>query len=145
MTVSRRRPSWSPAWARWTSPWVSTPTVTRVTAGCAIVVAAISCGVGAQADGTRRPSGRTVLRWVWVHRLLSGHGCSAGAWPVVAAAPADRSNMRFPRFPGGPEAWLNGAGRREQHHACTTPVPSGAAGPGGGAGLVERSADRPHR
>jgi len=49
---------------------------------------------GAQADGTRRPSGRTVLRWVWVNRLRSGHGCSAGAWPVVAAAPADRSNTR---------------------------------------------------
>src|SRR6266571_1084119 len=58
---------------------------------------------------------------------------------------AARGQVRFPRFPGGPEAWLNGAGRREQHHACTTPVPSGAAGPGGGAGLVERSADRPHR
>src|SRR6266581_6157824 len=59
--------------------------------------------------------------------------------------PSSDSPLRFPRFPGGPEAWLNGAGRREQHHACTTPVPSGAAGPGGGAGLVERSADRPHR
>ncbi len=28
------------------------------------------------------------------NRLLSGHGCSAGAWPVVAAARADRSNTR---------------------------------------------------
>src|SRR6266508_2186505 len=42
LTVSRRRPSWSLAWATWTSPWVSTPTVTRVGWACAMVVMAIS-------------------------------------------------------------------------------------------------------
>src|SRR6266511_2921029 len=42
LTVSKRRPSWSLAWATWTSPWVSTPTVTRVGWACAMVVMAIS-------------------------------------------------------------------------------------------------------
>src|SRR4029450_11544488 len=42
LTVPRRRPSWSLAWATWTSPWVSTPTVTRVASACAMVVMAIS-------------------------------------------------------------------------------------------------------
>src|SRR5215211_2872278 len=42
LTVSRRRPSWSLAWATWTSPWVSTPTVTRIGWACAMVVMAIS-------------------------------------------------------------------------------------------------------
>src|SRR5215207_2521233 len=84
LTVSRRRPSWSLAWATWTSPWVSTPMVTRVGWACAMVVMAIS--LRGWVDGTRRPGGRTALRWVCGHRLLSGQACSAGGARLVAAA-----------------------------------------------------------
>src|SRR5215204_7626064 len=56
LTVSRRRPSWSLAWATWTSPWVSTPTVTRVGCACAMVVMAISLRLRAW-GGWHAPAG----------------------------------------------------------------------------------------
>src|SRR5215217_8342120 len=56
LTVSRRRPSWSLAWATWTSPWVSTPTVTRVGWACAMVVMAISLRLRAW-GGWHAPAG----------------------------------------------------------------------------------------
>src|SRR5512132_2549676 len=56
LTVARRRPSASLAWARWTSRWVSTPTVTRGRSGCAMVVMP-SPFCDQAVDGTRRRAG----------------------------------------------------------------------------------------
>lgn len=58
--------------------------------------------------------------------------------PAVDFAAALR--VRFPRFLGGHEAWLNGAGRREQHRAHTTQVPCGAAGANGQSYPLARGA-----
>src|SRR5512133_2846045 len=56
LTVARRRPSASLAWARWTSRWVSTPTVTRGRCSCAMVVMPPPfCDQAV--DGTRRRAG----------------------------------------------------------------------------------------
>src|SRR5215211_6492164 len=91
LTVSRRRPSWSLAWATWTSPWVSTPTVTRVGRACAMVVMAISLRAW---GGWHAPAGwaDSTAMSLW-HRLLSGQACSAGGarrWPRRRA---DRSGQ----------------------------------------------------
>src|SRR5512132_843091 len=56
LTVARRRPSASLAWARWTSRWVSTPTVTRGRCRCAMVVMP-SPFCDQAVDGTRRRAG----------------------------------------------------------------------------------------
>src|SRR5215203_6015876 len=40
--LAKWRPSWSVASATWTSPWVSTPTVTLIGSDCAMVVMAVS-------------------------------------------------------------------------------------------------------
>src|SRR5215218_4322692 len=56
LTVARRRPSASLAWATWTSRWVSTPTVTRGRCSCAMVVMP-SPFCDQAVDGTRRRAG----------------------------------------------------------------------------------------
>jgi hypothetical protein len=58
-------------------PWVSTPTVTLLGSGCAMVVMAVS--LPDKGRWLRRPSGRTTLRRICGDRLLSGHVRSAGA------------------------------------------------------------------
>src|SRR5215218_1831459 len=56
LTVARRRPSASLAWATWTSRWVSTPTVTCGRSRCAMVVMP-SPFCDQAVDGTRRRAG----------------------------------------------------------------------------------------
>jgi hypothetical protein len=83
------RPSWSLAQATWTSPWVSTPTVTLIGSAYAMVVMAVSLP-----DKGGWLGARTALRRVWLHRLLLGHARSAGTargWPRRRI---DRSRQR---------------------------------------------------
>ncbi len=64
--VATRRPSWSLAWATWTSRWVSTPTVIwgRGAPVCAMLVMAVSSPWRGWWMA-RAPAGRTALRGVW--------------------------------------------------------------------------------
>src|SRR5215217_6501315 len=115
LTVSRRRPSWSLAWATWTSPWVSTPTVTRVGWACAMVVMAISLRLRAW-GGWHAPAGwaDSTAMGLW-HRLLSGHACSAGGarrWPRRRA---DRSGQGHEA--GGPLGSGPYRGHRRHHRS----------------------------
>jgi Winged helix-turn helix len=67
-------------------------------------------------DGTRRPGGRTALRWVCGHRLLSGQACSAGGAKaggrgveptdqVKGTKPVDRWGQALPRPPERSSQW----------------------------------------
>jgi hypothetical protein len=73
---------------------VSTPTVTLLGSGCAMVVMAVS--LPDKGRWLRRPSGRTTLRGVCGDRRLSGHGRSAGAAWTVAAAPSRQLTAKAP-------------------------------------------------
>src|SRR5829696_2413859 len=97
LTVSRRRPSWSLAWATWTSPWVSTPTVTRVGWACAMVVMAISLRLRAW-GGWHAPAGwaDSTAMGLWaqasIRSRLLGWRCEA-----VAAASSRQIRSRARR------------------------------------------------
>src|SRR5829696_6031524 len=92
LTVSRRRPSWSLAWATWTSPWVSTPTVTRVGWACAMVVMAISLRLRAW-GGWHAPAG-------WADSTAMGLWAQASirsrllGWRCEAVAAASSRQIR---------------------------------------------------
>src|SRR5207247_1470442 len=92
LTVSRRRPSWSLAWATWTSPWVSTPTVTRVGWTCAMVVMAISLRLRAW-GGWHAPAG-------WADSTAMGLWAQASirsrllGWRCEAVAAASSRQIR---------------------------------------------------
>src|SRR6266508_3780687 len=77
MVVPSRRPRWSLAAATWRSLWVSTPTVTRGSVVCAMVVLAIL-----SSDGTGGRTGRAGGQHCdesGGNRLLSGHAPPVGA------------------------------------------------------------------
>ena len=56
--VATGRPSWSLAWATWTSRWVSTPMVSWGAAGCAMLVMAVSFPWPGGGRHARRPGGQ---------------------------------------------------------------------------------------
>src|SRR5512133_620507 len=126
LTVARRRPSASLAWARWTSRWVSTPTVTRGRCRCAMVVMP-SPFCDQAVDGTRRRAGGqhcngsgatgsyqvTVARWRCPWRpqrestgLATRHQASGTTGQTLATTTTARSLQ-----------WNNGSDSRHDHHS----------------------------
>src|SRR5918995_2838508 len=126
LTVARRRPSWSLAWATWRSRWVSTPTVTRGRSWCAIVVIAVSLlrsGGGRHAPAGRADSTATGLApqarirsrspglWhLWRPQrestgLARGHKASGTTGQTLATTTTATSLQ-----------WNNGSDSRHDHH-----------------------------
>src|SRR6266545_658822 len=162
LTVARRRPSASLAWATWTSRWVSTPRVTRGRCSCAMVVMP-SPFCDQAVDGTRRRAGGqhcngsgatgsyqvTVARWRCPWRpqrestgLATRHKASGTTGQTLATTTTARSLQ-----------WNNGSDSRHDHHRQIIAVeqdPAPAvqphlhelAGPAAGVPRGDRRADR---
>ena len=89
--VARWRPSWSRAQATCTSPWVSTPTVTLLGPGCAMVVIAVS--LPDKGRWLRRPGGQHCDESVATGSCQVTSARLVLAWTVTAAR-VDNSRLR---------------------------------------------------
>jgi hypothetical protein len=121
------RPSWSLAWATWTSRWVSTPMVSWGATGCGMLVMAVSFPWPGGGWHARRPGGQ--------HCEESGRQAHIRSRPSGWRAGGGRGPGRQVNFKA-PSRWTAGSDPDHDHHAVDR------GGPGSGRQVQNRASSR---